>query len=155
MRRTNDGRRCYGAAMRELIINIDVPDLKAGIDFYSSALGFDCVRKLFGGSVAELHCDAGRIFLIEQPDGSLPVSNNPSQRHYAPHWTPVHIDVPVTELDPAVARALAAGAHASGPVASQVFGRLAPMRDPFGHGFCLIEFSSQGYDAQPPEDRCG
>ena len=133
--------------MKELIVNIDVPDLNAGIDFYSSALGFHCVRKLFGGSVAELRCDAGRIFLIEHPGGSLAVPDKPAQRHYSPHWTPVHIDLPVPELDSAVAKALANGACANGPVSSQVFGRLAPMRDPFGHGFCLIEFNSQGYDA--------
>jgi predicted enzyme related to lactoylglutathione lyase len=133
--------------MKELIINIDVPDLKAGIDFYSSGLGFECVRKLFQDSVAELRCDAGNTFLIEQPDGSRPVPDNSAQRHYSPHWTPVHLDVPVTDLDEAVARASAAGASVSGPLASHVFGRLAPMRDPFGHGFCLIEFNAQGYDA--------
>jgi hypothetical protein len=27
------------------------------------------------------------------------------------------------------------------------FGRLALFADPFGHGFCLVEFSPLGYDA--------
>jgi hypothetical protein len=27
------------------------------------------------------------------------------------------------------------------------YGRLAMFADPFGHGFCLIEFNEAGYDA--------
>jgi predicted enzyme related to lactoylglutathione lyase len=63
------------------------------------------------------------------------------------HWTPVHLDIAVTDLDAAVERVSAAGAIASGSVTEHAFGRLAPMRDPFGHGFCLIEFNDVGYDA--------
>ena len=48
---------------------------------------------------------------------------------------------------PPLCRALAAGASASGQVSRQPFGDIAPMRDPFGHGFCLIAFSEIGYDA--------
>ena len=27
------------------------------------------------------------------------------------------------------------------------YGKLAMFADPFGHGFCLIEFNAEGYDA--------
>ncbi len=133
--------------MESLIINIDVPDLTKGVALYCAGLGFTRARSLFGGSVVELRSAAGAIFLIEQPAGSLPIPTMPIQRDYAPHWTPVHLDLPVTNLDVAVAKATAAGATNSGPVTSQIFGQLAPMRDPFGHGFCLIEFNSDAYDA--------
>lgn len=131
-----------------MIINIDVPGLEAGIRFYADGLGFRFVRVLFGGSVAELTNDAGAIFLIEQSQGSQPIPGEAARRDYQrQHWTPVHIDLPVADIDTAVARALAAGAVAGALVTRHAFGRLAPMRDPFGHGFCLIEFNAAGYDA--------
>ena len=134
--------------MTRIIINIDVPDLKAGIRFYSDGLDFRFVRALFGGSVAELTTDAGAIFLIEHAAGSPPIPGHAKTRNYTrQHWTPVHIDVAVADLDAAVARALAAGAVAAAPVTHHAFGRLAPMRDPFGHGLCLIELSAAGYHA--------
>ncbi len=27
------------------------------------------------------------------------------------------------------------------------YGRIAMLADPFGHGFCLLQFSARGYDA--------
>jgi hypothetical protein len=43
-------------------------------------------------------------------------------------------------------RALAAGAVLERPVQSGAWGKLAVMPDPFGHGFCLIQFLGRGYD---------
>ncbi|MDZ3824625.1 MAG: VOC family protein, partial [Pseudoxanthomonas sp.] len=67
-------------------------------------------------------------------------------RDYSRHWTPVHLDIVVEDLDAALARALAAGARLERPVLEQRWGRLAPLADPFGHGFCLIQFLGRGYD---------
>ena len=134
--------------MTWIIINIDVPDLKAGIRFYSDGLDFRFVRELFGGSLAELASNAGRLFLIERAAGSQPIPGHATTRDYTrQHWTPVHIDVAVADLNAAVARALAAEAVAAAPATHHAFSRLAPMRDPSGHGFCLIELSATGYDA--------
>ncbi|MGB0086499.1 MAG: VOC family protein [Rhodomicrobiaceae bacterium] len=130
-----------------LIINIDVPDLVAAIVFYETGLGFRLRRKLFNDSVAEIEGAGGRIFLIEQPAGSTAVPGTSIARRYAAHWTPVHLDIAVSDLFAAVARARAAGATQSGPVSQHPFGDIAPMRDPFGHGFCLIAFNGVGYDA--------
>ncbi len=47
----------------------------------------------------------------------------------------------------AVARATAAGAVLESPATVHSWGTIAMLADPFGHGFCLIEFSEQGYDA--------
>ncbi len=134
-------------AIRSLVINIDVPDLGAGIAFYAAGLGFRLRRRLFEGRVAELTSPAGTLFLIEQATGSPAVPGTKIARDYASHWTPVHLDIAVDDLGSAIARAEAAGARPSGPSGTEAFGRIAPMRDPFGHGFCLIQFGDRGYDA--------
>ena len=46
----------------------------------------------------------------------------------------------------ALARATAAGAKLEGDVRTANWGRIAVLADPFGHGFCLIEFLNRGYD---------
>jgi predicted enzyme related to lactoylglutathione lyase len=58
----------------------------------------------------------------------------------------VHLDFVVLEIVPAVARAQAAGARLEGDIRTHDWGRIAVMADPFGHGFCLIEFLGRGYD---------
>jgi predicted enzyme related to lactoylglutathione lyase len=139
---------CYAVTMiGSLIINIDVPDLNAGISFYETGLNFRLRRLLFERTVAEMDGAAGRIFLIQHSAGAIAVPGTSIVRSYSNHWTPVHLDIVVTDLDTAVARVSAAGAIASGSVTEHAFGRLAPLRDPFGHGFCLIEFNDVGYDA--------
>lgn len=63
------------------------------------------------------------------------------------HWTPVHLDFVVPDLDAAIDRARLAGATLEGAPTTHAYGRLALLADPFGHGFCLIEFTGRGYDA--------
>jgi predicted enzyme related to lactoylglutathione lyase len=53
----------------------------------------------------------------------------------------------VDDLDLAIARALAAGAILEHPTKEAPYGRIAMLADPFGHGFCLIQFNAQGYAA--------
>jgi uncharacterized glyoxalase superfamily protein PhnB len=134
-----------------LIVNIDVPSLDAGIAFYTRAFEFRLCRFLFDKSVAELESALGRLFLIEQPQGSLAVPGTSIVRTYQTHWTPVHLDLPVSHLENAMQRCLAAGATSRTAVTVNSFGRLIAMRDPFGHGFCLIEFNAEGYDAATSE----
>lgn len=59
----------------------------------------------------------------------------------------MHLDVAVDDLDAAVARALAAGAIQEAPIATAAWGSIATLSDPFGNGFCLLQFSARGYDA--------
>jgi len=47
----------------------------------------------------------------------------------------------------AVQRAAAAGAKLEGEIQTYSWGRQATLSDPFGHGFCVLQFSSRGYDA--------
>jgi hypothetical protein len=89
---------------------------------------------------------------------TAPFSSSPSppSRHdhvatfstgcYGRHWTPVHLDIVVPDIDEAVARAERAGAVREGVVQTHGWGRIAQMADPFGHGFCVIQFLGRGYD---------
>ena len=52
----------------------------------------------------------------------------------------------VPDVLAAVARAMSAGASLEGEVETHAWGRIASMADPFGHGFCFIEFLGCGYD---------
>jgi hypothetical protein len=33
------------------------------------------------------------------------------------------------------------------PAQNRSWGRIAILADPFGHGFCVLQFSGRGYDA--------
>jgi predicted enzyme related to lactoylglutathione lyase len=127
----------------DLLINIDVPDLAEAIAFYSQAFGLAVTRRL-GAEVAELSGLPARIYLLEKPGGSIGAAKDP--RRYDRHWTPVHVDVVVDDIEAALARAVAAGAHAETDIRVAAYGKLAVLSDPFGHGFCLIEFVGRGYD---------
>src|SRR5439155_1741499 len=85
-----------------------------------------------------------RLLIAEKP-GTAPIPVAGSLRDYRRHWTPVHLDWPVAELDAAVGRAQAAGATLEGGIREKKWGRLAILADPFGNGFCLLEFRGRGY----------
>jgi len=127
----------------DLLVNIDVPDLAAAIAFYSEAFGLTVTRRL-GPSVAELESSSARLYLLEKAEGSVGAGRD--LRRYGRHWTPVHLDVVVDDLDAALARAVRAGASAETEIRNESWGRIAQLADPFGHGFCMIEFLGRGYD---------
>jgi catechol 2,3-dioxygenase-like lactoylglutathione lyase family enzyme len=130
----------------QLLANIDVDDLAKATAFYCNALGFTVGRR-FGKSSVELLGASSAIYLLEKPAGSSAVTAATARsRDYARHWTPVHLDFIVPEINAAVHRATAAGALLEGEVRTANWGRIAVLADPFGHGFCLIEFLGRGYD---------
>ena len=133
--------------MSELLVNIDVPDLEAALTFYRDAFGLTLGRRL-GAQAAELTGWPSRLYLLEQPAGSLGAAAE--RRRYERHWTPVHFDVVVDDLDAALVRAVAAGAVAETPIRAEVYGRIASLADPFGHGFCLIQFTAPATTPSTP-----
>lgn len=132
--------------MTTLLVNIDVDDLDRAIKFYTDAFDLRVGRRFGGAGVEFLGANAA-IYLLVKPADSLPFSGATSPRSYGRHWTPVHLDFVVDDLDAALARALAAGALREGDVAEHAWGRIVMLSDPFGHGLCLLQFSAQGYDA--------
>jgi predicted enzyme related to lactoylglutathione lyase len=129
----------------DLILNIDVPDLERGIDFYTRALGLTHTRTL-DGDVAELRGASATIYLLCKPTGSSAVSSPPVARDFSRHWTPVHFDLVVEDVDTAAARAIAAGAKQETGHIDWRGSRCLSFGDPFGHGFCFIQFERGGYD---------
>lgn len=129
------------------LVDIDVPDLGRAVEFYVGAFGFTLARTLFAGTVAELAGGPCPVFLLAKDPGSPAGDALRARRDYTPHWTPIHLDLLVDAIDPAVARAVAAGATHEGAVTTHAWGRLALLRDPFGNGVCLIEPSAAFYDA--------
>jgi|SRR5271166_164647 len=127
----------------DLLLNIDVPNLAQGVAFYAEAFGLVVTRRL-GAEVAELSGLPVRLYLLQRPEGSLGAGKDP--RRYNRHWTPVHIDVVVDDIEAAVIRATTAGARAETEIRVETWGKIAVLSDPFGHGFCLIQFLGRGYD---------
>lgn len=132
--------------MAAAIINIDVPELELGIRFYTEAFGLKLARRL-GSGFAELLGAGVPIYLLGVMAGTPPFRDAEVRRHYARHWTPVHFDFVVPDLNAALARALAAGATQESEPSEHAYGRLVLLSDPFGHGVCLLQFSTEGYDA--------
>jgi predicted enzyme related to lactoylglutathione lyase len=127
-----------------LLVNVDVPDLAAAEAFYVRAFGLSPGRR-FSGMVELLGAEA-RIYLLLKAAATLPFADAPAGREYARHWSPVHLDFAVDDLDAALQRALDAGARLEGGVVTRKWGRMANLSDPFGHGVCLLQFVGRGYD---------
>lgn len=130
-----------------MLVNIDVDDLARAVDFYEAALGLTIGRR-FGELAVEMIGGPSPIYLLKKAAGTPAISkSSPVRRDFGRHWTPVHLDFVVERIEPAVARAQAAGASLEQPIRTHEWGRIAVLADPFGHGFCLIEFLGRGYDA--------
>ena len=127
-----------------LLVNIDVDDLEKGTRFYCDGLGLRVGRRFDGWT--ELVGSSSPIYLLPKRAGTAisPVSDQ--KRDYERHWTPVHLDFVVPDIGEALKGALAAGATLERDVTNHAYGKLALLADPFGNGFCLIEFSGRGYD---------
>jgi predicted enzyme related to lactoylglutathione lyase len=129
----------------DVLINIDVDDLAKAIAFYGQAFGLTVSRR-FGTLGAEMTGSSSPIYLLAKPEGTRPSATTIDVRDYSRHWTPVHLDFVVPDIDAAVARARKAGAVPEGEIATHNWGRIAHMGDPFGHGICFIQFLGRGYD---------
>ncbi|MCJ0824929.1 VOC family protein [Luteimonas sp. 50] len=127
----------------QLLVNIDVADLADAVRFYGAAFGLAPVRR-FGDDGVELGGMQTPVFLLRKPQGSAAAAD--SERDYARHWTPIHCDVVVDDLDAALVRAIAAGAVQEGVTREAAWGRIVQVADPFGHGWCLLQFHGRGYD---------
>ncbi len=135
------------ATVVQLFVNVDVDDLDRAIEFYRVALGLSLNRRLFNDTVAEMLGASSPLYLLRKAAGSAASAVSPALRDYRRHWTPVHIDIVVDDVDAAVERARRAGASLEGGVQAYDWGTIAFMADPFGHGFCLLQFVDGVYDA--------
>lgn len=126
-----------------LLVNIDVGNLTRAIGFYTKAFGLTVTRR-FGTDGAELAGWPAPVYLLEKPEGSIGAGGD--RRRYGRHWTPVHLDVVVDDIEGALARAVAAGAQIETEIRTHAWGKIAILADPFGNGLCLVQFLGRGYD---------
>lgn len=131
--------------MPELRICLDVDDVEKAIAFYTRAWGLSVGRR-FDERWVELTGGPCNIDLLGNKPGSRPTPDPAASRDYRRHWTPVHLDFPVPDIDAAIRRAVEAGAVLETGPEDEPYGRLAQLSDPFGHGFCFLEFRGRGYD---------
>lgn len=127
-----------------LLLNIDVPEVETATRFYTEAFGLEVGRR-FGDGFVELLGWPVVVYLLAKEAGTIGAGGEP--RRYSRHWTPVHADIVVDDVDAAVLRAIGAGAKLETPARDTAYGRIAMLADPFGHGFCLLQFNERGYDA--------
>jgi predicted enzyme related to lactoylglutathione lyase len=132
--------------MLEVHAYVDVAELERGIAFYCDGLGLTLKRRL-SPSWVELSGANLPLFLLDNRSSVAELGETRVSRSFERHWTPVHLDFIVANIDAAVARLVALGGTLDRPIQSREYGRMANMADPFGNGFDLIEFSGSGYDA--------
>jgi len=130
--------------MTGLLVNIDVDDLEHAIEFYRDALGLKVARR-FGANAAELSGATAPIYLLQKQPGTPAYKDGPP-RDYARHWTPVHLDFVVSDIKETLSNAQEAGAKVESKMRTEKWGHIIFLSDPFGNGFCLIEFIGRGYD---------
>jgi predicted enzyme related to lactoylglutathione lyase len=130
--------------MTGLLVNIDVDDIDKAVAFYRDGLGLTVGRR-FGSDFVEMLGSTAPIYLLKKAADSAPFEGGPG-RDYGRHWTPVHLDFAVTDIKAAVARARGAGARVEAEIRTAKWGHIALLADPFGNGFCVLEFTGRGYD---------
>lgn len=129
----------------ELLVNIDVDDLARAEAFYTTAFGLT-VGQRFGTDGLALRGASSALYLLAKPAGSRAAPGTAATRDCARHWTPVHLDLVVPDVDAAVTHAVAAGATLEQATTDRAWGRIALLADTFGHGVCLLQFRGRGYD---------
>ncbi len=116
----------------EFQICIDVDDVDRAVEFYGRGLGL---------TVVEHHPDWAQVKLREQTFWIMKApagEQGQISRDYRRHWTPVHLDFTVDDIDEAVKRAVDAGGTLEGEIQLSPKGALANLVDPSGNGVDLV-----------------
>src|ERR1700674_3505098 len=87
---------------------IEVTDAARGLEFYCDGLGLALKRRL-GARWIELEGGNCPIFLLADRPAIADLGVKRIARSYDRHWTPVHLDFIVADLDATVSRLLALG----------------------------------------------
>ena len=116
----------------EFSICIDVDDVDRAVEFYGRGLGLTVVEH--HPDWAQVKAGAQTFWIMKAPAGA----QGPISRDYRRHWTPVHLDFSVEDIDEAVKRAVGAGGKLEGEIQHGAKGALANMVDPSGNGGDLV-----------------
>ena len=124
------------ASFMKYSVTIDVPQIDEGLRFYRDALGLAEIARPIP-AYAILKCGDSQIGLAEKAAGTRPAPGSDDVRRYERHWTPVHIDFDVDDLETALDRVLAAGGKCEQKFIGGKHRPIAFCCDPFGNGFCI------------------
>jgi predicted enzyme related to lactoylglutathione lyase len=105
-----------------VLVNLDVDDLEKAIRFYSTAFGLKVGRR-FGAFGVEMLGSSAPIYLLVKSTGTQASQTTSQPRSYERHWTPVHLDFVVEEIEAAVQKAISAGAQLEKPIATHEWGQ--------------------------------
>jgi predicted enzyme related to lactoylglutathione lyase len=105
-----------------LLVNLEVDDLEKAVRFYSSLFELKVGRR-FGAFGVEMLGSSAPIYLLVKAPGTPASSASSQRRSYERHWTPVHLDFVVEEIEPAVANAISGGAQLEKPIVTLKWGR--------------------------------
>src|SRR4051812_41148945 len=130
-------RRAARGARTRVNVSIDVPDLEAGLRFYAAVFGFVEKARPFP-TMAVLDANNVSVCMHAKPAGTKSSTAGSELRRYERHWTPVHLDFDVPELDAVLAKVRAAGGVVENEFRTQGPTPVAFCSDPFGNGFCVI-----------------
>jgi predicted enzyme related to lactoylglutathione lyase len=114
-------------------ICIDVDDLARAVRFYGEGIGLSIVK--VEQEWAQLKIGEQTIWLMKLSAGKA----GAIARDYSRHWTPVHLDIHVDDIDQAIKRAVAAG----GKLEARPKVSLANLVDPSGNGVDLVQASDR------------
>jgi predicted enzyme related to lactoylglutathione lyase len=114
-------------------ICIDVDDVNRAVQFYGRGIGLTVVRQ--EPDWAQLKVGEQTIWLMQVPTGP----DEAISRDYGRHWTPVHLDFHVDDIDKAIERAVANG----GKLERRPKEGLANLSDPSGNGVDLVQRSEK------------
>ncbi len=115
-------------------VSIDVADMTQAIESYTQALPCE-LKKTAKGGWAVLSLGEFDLHLREVAADTDGVAGQ--KRSYARHWTPVHLDFGVPDVDAVAATVERLGGTVEG-VFHEDYADIAHCADPFGHGFCVI-----------------
>lgn len=121
--------------MTTVKICIDVADLDEASAFYSQAL--DCTEVRRNPRTVQLSAGGTVLYLILRTDGSMPFAAATEGRSFARHWTPVHLDFSVEDVERSIAEITRLGGIVEDQESGE-WGSLTRCADPFGNGFCLV-----------------
>jgi catechol 2,3-dioxygenase-like lactoylglutathione lyase family enzyme len=82
----------------QILINVDVDDLNKATHFYESAFGLKVGRR-FGADGVEMLGSSVPIYLLVKAAGTAASSTMTLRRNYDRHWTPVHFDFVVEDIE--------------------------------------------------------
>lgn len=121
--------------MAKVTICIDVSELTRATSFYCDALGCSLAEKHEGYNT--LDAEGTKIHLALKAEGSSALGADGPTRSYARHWTPVHLDFDVEDVDAVASEVVRLGGSVEGTKRGS-WGAAAFCADPFGNGFCLL-----------------